>query len=170
MFLLNLKIRSWSHFQVGGAYQAPPGLPRYTKSPDFIGLNLTIRPLSLVGRFRLGGQVWLGIENLKPNKTTSRVLHLNPKTAISNKQAVDKSRICCSCMWHSQSSQDYPVMCNSSHYITIFHVVNLAWLFWSYKIFDPFQSCICIKETLFCSSGCFPSLLKPLDQRAGCKV
>ena len=46
-------------------------------------------PLSAVGRFRLGGQVWLGIENIKLKETANAVKQLPLKPAILNRVGSD---------------------------------------------------------------------------------
>jgi len=42
-----------------------------------------------VGRFRLGGQVWLGIENIKLKETANAVKQLPLKPAILNRVGSD---------------------------------------------------------------------------------
>ena len=46
-------------------------------------------PSSAVGRFRLGGQVWLGIENIKLKETANAVKQSPLKSAILNRVGSD---------------------------------------------------------------------------------
>ena len=60
--------------------------PQY---PTARSLNCYRWPLSAVGRFRLGGQVWLGIENIKLKETANAVKQLPLKPALLNRVGSD---------------------------------------------------------------------------------
>ena len=53
-------------------------------------LNCYRWPLSAVGRFRLGGQVWLGIENIKLKETENAVKQLPLKPVILHRVDSDQ--------------------------------------------------------------------------------
>ena len=95
MALMNVTIRGcWFRHnrrprcQPGLQEESDPGsLQAGGNSPR--SLNCYRWPLSAVGRFRLGGQVWLGIENIKSRETANAVKQLSLKPALLNRVGLD---------------------------------------------------------------------------------